>query len=163
MTRGFPAGLLALALLVAGCGGGGGEGGTASTAEPAKSASSGATAVAKTSKYDAGPRAGEEEIDEDLAKQGETLFQNKGCSACHGFGVKMSGPDLAGVSMRRTSKWMEQQILHPDLMVKEDPISRELFAKHALQMPNQGLTAAEAKAVIEYLKHRDHEAAEGDD
>jgi hypothetical protein len=28
-------------------------------------------------------------------------------------------------------------------------------------MPNQGLTPEEARAVIEYLKQQDHEAAEG--
>ena len=63
--------------------------------------------------------------------------------------------------MRRTAAWMEQQILHPDLMVKQDPISRQLFAQFALQMPNQGLTPDEARAVIEYFKHRDHETSEG--
>jgi hypothetical protein len=30
----------------------------------------------------------------------------------------------------------------------------------ALQMPNQGLTPEEARAVIEFLKHQDHEAGE---
>jgi hypothetical protein len=53
---------------------------------------------------------------------------------------------------------MEQQILHPDVMVKEDPIARGLFAQFALQMPNQGLKPEEAAAVIEYFKHMDHEA-----
>ena len=45
-------------------------------------------------------------------------------------------------------------------MVKEDPISRKLMAEMALAMPNQGLTQDEARAVIEYLKHQDHEAEE---
>ncbi|MND04597.1 hypothetical protein D3C83_249520 [compost metagenome] len=34
------------------------------------------------------------------------------------------------------------------------------MATHMLQMPNQGLKTEEARAVIEFLKHRDHEAAE---
>jgi hypothetical protein len=45
-------------------------------------------------------------------------------------------------------------------MTKEDPISRQLFAEFALQMPNQGLTEAQAKAIVEYFKHQDHESAE---
>jgi hypothetical protein len=45
-------------------------------------------------------------------------------------------------------------------MIKEDPIARELFAKFALQMPKQGLTPDEARAVIEFFKHTDHEAGE---
>jgi len=133
----------------------------ASTGCQSGGASPGATkASASGSKYDAGPRAGEQPGDEELAEQGEKLFREKGCSACHAFGVRMSGPDLKGVSMRRTAQWMEHQILEPEVMVKEDPISRALFAQYALQMTNQHLTPAEAKAVIEYLKHQDHETGE---
>jgi hypothetical protein len=55
---------------------------------------------------------------------------------------------------------MESQILHPDLMVKSDPVARQMFAEFALQMPKQGLTADEARAVIEYFKHQDHESSE---
>ena len=126
----------------------------------AADASSSSGTVAKVSQYDSGPRAVETERDEALAEKGKGLFQTKGCSACHAFGAKSAGPDLAGVTKRRTAAWMEQQILHPEIMVKEDPISRGLFAQFALQMPNQGLTSEEARAVIEYFKHRDHEAGE---
>ncbi len=114
------------------------------------------------SPYDKGPRAGESPVNEALAEQGEKLFSTKGCTACHAFGKRVTGPDLAGVSMRRTAEWMENQILHPDKMVKEDPISHALFAQYALQMPNQGLTPEEAKAVIEYFKEKDHESSEKD-
>jgi mono/diheme cytochrome c family protein len=152
MTR-IPTLFVALLLLppLAGCG---------SKSADSKSSTSSPAAAASVSKYDSGPRAGEEPIQEELAKAGEQLFKDKGCSACHSFGKRLSGPDLAGVSMRRTAQWMENQILHPDVMVKEDPISRQLMAVHALQMPNQGLTPEEARSVIEFLKHRDHEASE---
>jgi cytochrome c551/c552 len=143
------------ALLLSGCGAKS-DGDT----QPAASGTASTGSVAAVSKYDAGPRAGESEPDDEQAEAGKDLFSNKGCTACHAFGKKMSGPDLAGVSMRRTAQWMENQILHPERMVKEDPIARELFAKHALQMPNQGLTPEQARWVIEYLKHQDREAAE---
>lgn len=109
---------------------------------------------------DQGPRAAATEADGAKAKIGEGLFQSKGCSACHGFGKRVSCPDLLGVSQRRTAKWMESQILHPDVMTKQDPIARQLFAQYSLQMPKQGLTEDEARAVIEFLKHKDHEAGE---
>jgi len=111
------------------------------------------------SKFDSGPRAGEQAIDESLVKSGEQLFKDKGCSACHTFGRRLSGPDLAGVTMRRTGQWMENQILHPEVMTRQDPISHQLLGVYALQMPNQGLTPEQAKSVIEFLKHRDHEAS----
>ena len=134
---------VAVALSLAGCGGGAkdGEG-------PAASA---------TSPHDTGPRAAETPVDEALAQQGEALFKSKTCSTCHAFGARITGPDLAGVTHRRSAEWMEQQMLHPDVMTKEDPISRELLGKYAVQMPNLMLKPEEAKALIEYAKHKDKE------
>ena len=97
-------------------------------------------------------------MDEAAAEKGEKLFSTKGCTACHAWGRKMTGPDLKGVTMRRTAAWMENQILHPDVMTKTDPISHGLFAQFALQMPRQGLTPEEAKQVIEHLKELDKES-----
>jgi cytochrome c len=149
--------------LLAGCGGGGSSGQAAAPPSGTPSASApaaGSTSMPAVSRYDSGPRASETPRDEELAEQGEKLFSTKGCTACHAFGKRVTGPDLAGVSMRRTAVWMENQILHPEKMVKEDPIAHELFAQYALQMPNQGLTPEQAKAIIEYFKHQDHEATE---
>jgi mono/diheme cytochrome c family protein len=92
-----------------------------------------------------------------MAKDGERLFQTRGCSACHGFGKRVSCPDLDGVTMRRTAKWIHTQILHPDAMTKQDPIAKQLFAQFMLQMPNQGLSSAQADSVLEFLKHKNHE------
>ena len=154
----------ALVLCSSGCGGNRNSGGENAAATPA-AGSSVASAPAGGSEtipanLDQGPRAGESGYDEAKAKLGETLFKTKGCSACHAFGKRITCPDLAGVTMRRTAAWMESQILHPDLMVKQDPTAHALFAQYALQMPKQGLTPDEAKSVIEFFKHKDHEAGE---
>jgi cytochrome c551/c552 len=122
--------------------------------------SSAVTAMPAKSPLDDGPRAFEGTVDHERAEVGGKLFQTKGCTACHTFGKRATGPDLAGVTQRRTARWMESQILHPETMVKQDPISHELFAQFALQMTNQGLTQDEAKSVIEYLKQKDHESSE---
>lgn len=152
--------LIALVIGVLGCGGNQDAG---DVQTPAASASSGGATASMTlpANLDQGPRAGESKVDETKAKAGEALFKDKGCSACHAFGQRVTGPDLAGVSMRRTQTWLEYQILHPDVMVKQDPIARQMFAQFALQMPKQGLTPEDARTVIEYLKHTDHEAGEG--
>ena len=158
---GFAA-LAAFLCMTAGCGG---NKATSNDTPAAGGASASASAPAAmkletVSKYDSGPRAFEGPEDEAGAKLGEKLFKDKGCSACHAFGKKVTGPDLAGVTQRRTAAWIENQILHPDVMVKTDPISHELFAKYMLQMPNQGLKPEEASAVIAYFRHMDHEAGE---
>jgi cytochrome c551/c552 len=134
--------LLGCSLMLIGCGAG--DSGTSGKADADNSAAA--------ANLDEGPRAAEGPVDAALVTEGEQLFQVKGCTACHAFGQKLSGPDLAGVASRRTNAWLETQILHPEVMAKNDPTARELIAKHALQMPNQGLTADEAKAVIEFLK-----------
>jgi mono/diheme cytochrome c family protein len=143
-------------VVLAGCGGSG------APADRKAASSSGGTATSAASTLDQGPRAAESDADEEAAIRGQKLFQDKGCSACHSFGQRATGPDLAGVSERRTAKWIQNQILHPEKMTKEDPIARQLFAQFALQMPNQGLTETEARALIEFFKHRDHEASESD-
>lgn len=133
-----------VAVLLAGCGG--------------KSGDTGGADASLTSPFDAGPRAAEGTVDEDLATTGAGLFKSKTCSTCHGFGRRITGPDLVGVSHRRTAAWMEQQMLHPDVMTSQDPISHALLATYAVQMPNLMLKPEEAKALIEYLKKRDRDS-----
>lgn len=115
------------------------------------------TGVALASPFDGGPRAGEAPVAEALAEQGAALFKSKGCSACHAFGRRLTCPDLKGVTMRRTSDWMEHQMLHPEVMTKEDPIARQLLTVYATQMPNLGLSQDQVRTLIEFLKHQDHE------
>ena len=146
MKRIIPLGAaLLLTLAAAGCGG--------------KPSGESQPAAGSGSPYDAGPRASESPVAEALAKKGEALFRSKGCTACHSYGKRLTGPDLKGVTLRRTAEWMEQQILHPEIMTKQDPISRALMAEYALQMSNQGLTKDEAQSVIEYFKRLDDSSA----
>lgn len=155
--------LLTLGLLAAaGCGGGSGSDQTSGSppapSTPAPAPPETAAALPTTSKYDDGPRAGEAPVKAAMATAGEKVFQSKGCVVCHGFGKKITCPDLVGVSMRRTALWMENQILHPEVMVKEDRIAAELKTQYTLPMTNQGLTPEEARSVIEFLKKKDKDA-----
>lgn len=106
--------------------------------------------------YDSGPRASEGRVDTVQAAAGKKLFMTKGCTACHGWGKKLTGPDLKGVTNRRTAAWMEQQIMHPDVMTRTDPISHGLMiANNNLQMLNLHLTQSEAASLIVYFRQRD--------
>lgn len=90
------------------------------------------------------------------AEKGETVFKEKGCTACHTIGGgKLSGPDLAGVTERREEEWLRQWIKAPDKMVMTDPIAKELLMEYFVPMPNQGLTDEEVSEVIIYLKYED--------
>lgn len=145
----------------AGCGGKKAE----ENAAPAPAASGGATpaapesgaggGTAAVSQYDGGPRASESAVDAALAAQGEKLFLSKGCTVCHAFGKKVQCPDLNPVAGQRTAAWMEQQIMHPDVMTKTDPISKSLMAQNnKLQMTNLNVKPDEAKALVEYIKKK---------
>jgi cytochrome c551/c552 len=97
-------------------------------------------------------------VDHEAAEAGEKLFAGKACSGCHAFGRRITGPDLAGVTRRRSREWMTNQIRHPEVMTKQDPVARELFATYMVQMPNLNLTDDEAHALVEYFKSRDAES-----
>jgi cytochrome c551/c552 len=104
-----------------------------------------------------GPRIGEEPVNAELAMKGEPLFKSKTCSTCHAFGARITGPDLNGVTQRRTRAWMTKQMLQPEVMTKEDPIARQLLGQYAVQMPNLMLKQEEVDALLEFIKKKDQE------
>lgn len=97
------------------------------------------------------------DIDAALATQGAELFKNM-CSACHKMDKKFIGPELAGVTERRTPEWIMNMILNPEKMIKEDPIAKKLLIESNMAvMANQGLTQEEARAILEYFRQFDQE------
>lgn len=166
--RRLPLWSLALILGIVASGCGGGSSNTASSTEtstpaPAPVASTppaettAATPMPATSLYDSGPRAADDKtVVASMTNGGDKLFTAKGCVVCHGFGKKITCPDLVGVTHRRTADWMEHQILHPEVMTKSDPIAHQLqIDNKMMQMTNQHLTETEAKTVIAWLKAKD--------
>jgi cytochrome c551/c552 len=154
--RGTPAPLIALliALLVAGCGGS--EGGDA---EAPSAGSSGPTAGSSTLAQ--GPTAFESlTLNPGMAEWGGQLFREKACVTCHAIGETKQGPDLSGVTKRRTEAWMKRMMMDPEWMTANDPVARELMAKHMLQMANQQVQEPQANALVQYLLSRDHESDE---
>lgn len=90
-------------------------------------------------------------IDEALAGKGQAVFEAK-CTACHKFGERYVGPDLAGVTERRQPEWIMNMALNPENMLQQDPIAKELLGEYMTPMPNQNLTQEEARAVLEYFR-----------
>lgn len=89
----------------------------------------------------------------DIAK-GQEFFASKGCTACHKVGGgKLVGPDLKGVTARRTETWIKSMILRPDIMVKEDEVAKKLLAETFVPMPNQNVDPkTELPFILSYLK-----------
>ncbi|MFO1519840.1 MAG: cytochrome c [bacterium] len=93
-------------------------------------------------------------LDPEKAAKGEAIFKAK-CSACHKIDEKYVGPALKGVTQRRASEWILNQILNPTEMTQKDPIAKDLLAAYMTQMTPQNLTEEEARQVLEYFRQVD--------
>jgi len=83
---------------------------------------------------------------------GERIYLRKGCGACHTLGRgRHLGPDLAGVSARRTRDWLRRWMEDPERMLASDDDARALLREYGIPMAAPGLTAAEIDAVLDYL------------
>ena len=136
--------LLLLLAMAAGCGGG--EGAPAQTGEE----EAGEMATAETAMLMEAPTGA---VNAELAGQGESLFQAKGCVGCHTVGGgRLTGPDLDGVTERREFGWVMAMVLRPDSMLQNDDAAKELLAEYMTPMVNMGVTQDEALAIYEYLR-----------
>jgi cytochrome c len=91
------------------------------------------------------------EIDEALVANGLEIFTLK-CTACHKIGKRFVGPDLTGITTRRSPEWIMNMILNPEEMVANDPIAKGLLGEFIAPMANQNLTEEEARNVLEYFR-----------
>lgn len=92
------------------------------------------------------------ELDGALAAKGEEVFKAN-CTACHKTDRKFIGPAMKGVVERRAPEWIMNMILDPELMVKEDPIAKQLLIDHnGSPMANQGISEEEARALLEFFR-----------
>jgi protein SCO1/2 len=89
-------------------------------------------------------------------QQGQVLFQ-KMCAPCHTVGVgDRVGPDLMGVTERRSEDWLVDFIRDPEALRRiGDPQAAELMARFpGARMPSFGLTEVDARDLISFLKDR---------
>jgi cytochrome c2 len=76
------------------------------------------------------------------------------CSACHTFGKgDLVGPDLKGVTERRTRQWLAGWISSSERTIRSgDATAAALFKKYQQQrMPEQNFSAAELASLLDYL------------
>lgn len=93
----------------------------------------------------------DDEIDQDMADSGEDLF-NSTCIACHQMEGKMIGPEMKGVTERRSPEWIMNMILAPDQMLEEDPIAIKLLEEYGSPMTDMGFSEDDTRAVLEYFR-----------
>jgi mono/diheme cytochrome c family protein len=84
--------------------------------------------------------------------QAQSLFDQK-CKACHTIGGgRTVGPDLKGLTERRDRAWAVAFISTPDQVIKQgDPIATQLVKEYGMPMPNVGVSAKDAEALVDYI------------
>jgi nitrite reductase (NO-forming) len=90
-----------------------------------------------------------------IAVKGKLSFDSK-CLACHsiGGGDKL-GPDLYGVSKRRTDNWLAKWLKSPEQMLQSDADAKAMLDKYKVPMPNQNLSDSEIAEYISYFRWAD--------
>jgi nitrite reductase (NO-forming) len=94
------------------------------------------------------------------AVQGKQAFESK-CLACHSIGGgKKLGPDLAGVTKRRSESWLARWLRNPEKMLESDADAKALLKEYNnLPMPNQNLPEAEIRQYLKYFRWIDEQRA----
>ena len=86
------------------------------------------------------------------AVQGKLSFESK-CLAYHSVGQgKKLGPDVAGVTKRRTDDWLTRWLKAPEKMLATDAVAKAMLKEYNnIPMPNQSLTDTEIKQYLKYF------------
>jgi mono/diheme cytochrome c family protein len=86
-------------------------------------------------------------------EQGKEIFDSK-CTACHTIGGgRKVGPDLKGVTEKRSHEWLVSFVSDPEHMFKEnDPTAEELLNEYGVKMPDLNLSEDQVNDVLAYIK-----------
>ena len=91
---------------------------------------------------------------------GKLAFESK-CLACHSVGQgRKLGPDVLGVTKRRSDAWLARWLKEPEKMLQTDPDAKAMLKEYNnLPMPNQNLGDAEIRQYIKYFHWIDAQPA----
>ncbi|MBK8585956.1 MAG: cytochrome c [Bacteroidetes bacterium] len=96
-----------------------------------------------------------EKLDVALAADGKKAFDIK-CSSCHKLTEeKLVGPGWKDVTTRRQAPWIMNFITNTDEMLNKDPAAQAQLEICLVRMPNQSLSDADARALLEFMREND--------
>lgn len=94
-------------------------------------------------------------LNQDLVKQGETIYDVK-CASCHKLSEdRVVGPGWKGVTDRRSPEWIMNFVTNVDEMLDKDPEAQAMLEVCMVRMPNQNLSDEDARAVLEFMLKND--------
>jgi len=90
-----------------------------------------------------------------MVEDGKGIYELK-CAACHKLSdQRVVGPGWAGITDRRKPEWIMNMTLNIDVMLEEDKVARDMLKECLVRMPNQNLTEADGRAVLEFMYEND--------
>ena len=90
--------------------------------------------------------------DQAAVTRGRSLWTQRACSGCHGIGRKQAGPDLAGVSQRRTREWIGKFLANTQEMLNTDSTAMALLKEYkGIRMPSPKLPEPDADAILAFI------------
>lgn len=98
-----------------------------------------------------------------MAQNGETLFKQN-CGVCHKVGGgRMVGPDLLGVTTKRSEEWLMKWTKSSQALIKSgDPDAKSIFDEfNGMVMPDQAhVPDADIKAIYTFIASKSAPASE---
>ena len=96
-------------------------------------------------------------LDATMVSSGKATYELK-CQSCHKLTAdKLVGPGWKDVTKRREPLWIMNMITNVDMMLESDPEAQKLLEQCMVRMPNQNLTQAQAREVLEFMRSNDGE------
>ena len=96
-----------------------------------------------------------EKLDATMASNGEKIFAVK-CGSCHKLtNEKLVGPGWLGVTSRHKPEWILNFITNTDEMLNKDPKAQAQLEICLVRMPNQNLSDADARSLLEFMRKND--------
>ena len=106
--------------------------------------------IGKHSSVDLGAK-----LDEAMAAEGDKI-QSVKCSSCHKLtDERLVGPGWKGVTKRQKPEWIMNFITNPDPMIDKDPELQAQLELCLVRMPNQSLSDADARSLLEFMRKND--------
>lgn len=96
-------------------------------------------------------------LNQEWVTRGKATYEMK-CLACHKLDeTRVVGPGWTGVTKKRKPVWIMNMVTNVDMMLETDEEAQKLLELCLVRMPNQNITEAEAREVLEFMRHNDGE------
>jgi mono/diheme cytochrome c family protein len=96
-------------------------------------------------------------LNADWVNAGKQIYELK-CQSCHRLtDEKLVGPGWKAVTTRRAPVWIMNMITNVEMMLEKDAEAQKLLELCMVRMPNQNITAEDARKLLEFMRQNDGE------